>query len=96
MINFLRKVLGLRAKTPIDLANALVVDVRTPSEFAGGNVPGSINISLQSLGNQLAKLPKDKKIVTVCASGMRSAAAASQLKAAGFEAVNGGSWRSLA
>jgi len=77
---------------PLDLTNAFVVDVRTAPEFAGGHLPGSLNIPVQSLGGSLKQIPMGKKIVTVCASGMRSATAAGILKNAGYEAVNGGAW----
>jgi rhodanese-related sulfurtransferase len=87
--------LGLTKKEPIDMTNAFILDVRSPGEYASGHVAGSVNIPLQSLSGQLAKVPKDKKIVTCCASGMRSASAASILRSAGYDAVNGGSWANL-
>lgn len=75
---------------------AIIVDVRTPAEYKGGHIKGSINIPLQSLDKDLGKLKKDKPIITCCASGMRSASAKSVLKSKGFEDVhNGGGWSSL-
>lgn len=82
-------------KEPIDLTNSIIVDVRTPSEYAGGHVKGSINIPLNVLPEKMKTLSKDKQIVTCCASGMRSGSAENILKKAGFNAVNGGSWASL-
>lgn len=75
---------------------AKIVDVRSKAEYASGHIKGSINIPL----NELSRLPKSLKpehtIITCCASGMRSAAAKSQLKAMGFSQVhNGGGWHSL-
>lgn len=74
---------------------AKVIDVRTPGEFKSGNVKGSINIPLDKLND--ASIKKIKKlnapILVCCASGMRSASAASILKHNGINDVfNGGSW----
>lgn len=74
---------------------AIILDVRTPGEFNGGHVKGSKNIPLQTLQQQLSKLPKDKKIITCCASGNRSGMAKRILQSSGFEVVNGGSWMSV-
>lgn len=73
---------------------AIVVDVRTVGEFQNGHAPKSINMPLDSLN--IKKLQQYRKpIITCCASGMRSSAAASQLKAAGLEAYNGGTWQQV-
>lgn len=75
---------------------ALILDVRTPAEYAGGHIKGSKNIPLQSLQQHLGTIPKDKVIITCCASGMRSGSAKSMLLSNGFKAVhNGGGWMSL-
>jgi hydroxyacylglutathione hydrolase len=63
----------------------LVIDVRQPSEFEAGHVPGSVSIGAGELANRLAELPRDRPIATICASGYRSSVAASLLRAAGFE-----------
>jgi len=77
-------------------AGAIIIDVRSSSEFASGHIKGSKNIELQQLKNQLNKIPKDKVIITCCASGMRSASAKSILLQSGFPEVhNGGGWMSL-
>ena len=67
-------------------AGALLLDVRTPSEFASGALPGAKNIPVQSLAGRLEELPRDRPIVVYCASGMRSASATSLLKSRGFDA----------
>ena len=75
---------------------AIILDVRTPGEYAGGHIKGSKNIPLQSLQQNLSKIPKDKVIITCCASGMRSGSAKSMLLSSGFKEVhNGGGWMSL-
>ena len=75
---------------------AIIIDVRSPGEFAGGHIKGSKNIPLQELPKKLNSLPKDKVIITCCASGMRSASAKNTLKSNGFKEVhNGGGWMRL-
>lgn len=75
---------------------AKIVDVRTPAEFKGGHIKGSINIPLNNIANAQKKLKGKEPIVLCCASGMRSGQATQILKSKGFEAVyNGGGWRSL-
>ncbi|MCF8221368.1 MAG: rhodanese-like domain-containing protein [Cryomorphaceae bacterium] len=75
---------------------AVILDVRTPGEYAGGHIKGSKNIPLQSIQQNLSKIPKDKVIITCCASGMRSGSAKSILLSSGFKEVhNGGGWMSL-
>jgi len=75
---------------------AIILDVRTKAEYAGGHLKGSVNIPLQSLESGLSKLKKDKVVVTCCASGARSSMAKSILQRNGFAEVhNGGSWTKL-
>lgn len=74
---------------------AMIIDVRTPAEFNGGHIKGAVNIPLQSLQANMSKVPKNKTIITCCASGMRSGSAKSLLKAAGYTVHNGGGWMSL-
>ncbi|MBX2905203.1 MAG: rhodanese-like domain-containing protein [Taibaiella sp.] len=99
MIGFLKKLLGGGPK--VDLGQliengAVILDVRTSGEYAGGHIKGSINIPVQALGSQMSKLKKDKPIITCCASGMRSGSARSMLQSAGFtEVYNAGSWFNL-
>ena len=74
----------------------VIVDVRTTSEYKSGHIKGSLNIPLQSLNAELNKIPKDKVLITCCASGIRSSSAKSILLAQGFKEVhNGGGWSSL-
>ena len=72
---------------------ALLLDVRTRSEYAGGHAKNSKNIPLDELAGSLQKLNKEQHIVVVCASGMRSAQAVRLMKKNGFQnSYNGGSW----
>ena len=76
---------------------ATVVDVRSKGEYAGGHIKNSINIPVDQLAANLARLKdKNKPIITCCASGMRSSSALTILKNAGYTQVyNGGGWMSL-
>jgi len=72
---------------------ALLLDVRTRGEYASGHAKNSKNIPLDELGASLQKLNKERNIVVVCASGMRSGNAVSLMKRNGFpNCYNGGSW----
>jgi phage shock protein E len=64
----------------------VVLDVRTPAEFAAGHVPGARNISHDLLASRLAELAplRDKQVVLYCRSGRRTLLAADVLHAAGF------------
>jgi phage shock protein E len=97
-MGFLSKLFGGLQKVNLkDLVKqgAIILDVRTPAEFQGGHIKGSINMPLQTLNQGLKKLKKEQTIITCCASGMRSSSAKSILKSNGFEAHNGGGWTSL-
>lgn len=65
-----------------------VLDVRQPGEFRHGHIHGAKNMPLMHLKSRLDSLPRGKTIVTVCASGHRSAAAARALQRAGYEVEN--------
>ena len=62
----------------------LLLDVRTPEEFAGGHIPGARNIPLQTLAQRLAEVPKNEPVVIYCRSGNRSRTASDLLARAGY------------
>lgn len=97
MFNFLKKLFGPKADFNALVQNgAIILDVRTPEEYSGGHIQGSLNIPVQVLQGKIADLKqKGKPIIAVCRSGARSGVAAGMLKNAGIEAYNGGSWNSL-
>ena len=75
---------------------AIIIDVRTPFEYASGHIKGSKNIPLENLQAKLNVIKTlNKPIITVCQSGMRSGTAKSFLQSNGLRVVNGGSWVSL-
>jgi rhodanese-related sulfurtransferase len=100
MIAFIKKLLGIGpAVNYAELMKngAVILDVRSKGEYAGGHIKGSLNIPVDQLSGNLSKLKdKNKPVITCCASGMRSASAKSILKSNGYiEVHNGGSWYSL-
>lgn len=99
MFGILKRGLGLGGETDFSglvQQGALILDVRSAEEYREGHIDGSVNIPVQALPTRLASIPKDKTIITCCASGARSATAQRILAAAGFgEVHNGGGWRSL-
>ena len=99
MLDTLKQLFGFGPKVDygqLVKEGAIILDVRSKGEYQGGHIKGSINISVDTLSNNLSKLKKDKPIITCCASGMRSASAKNILKSNGYtEVYNGGGWSSL-
>lgn len=70
-----------------------IIDVRTPAEFMGGHVTGSLNIPLQELSGRIEEIKNlPQPLLLCCASGNRSGQATTFLKSHGIECSNGGSW----
>lgn len=75
-----------------DLTNqssAVVLDVRTPAEFAQGHLPEAINIDVESpsFASEISTLDTGATYAIYCRSGNRSKTAMEQMKAAGFTNV---------
>ncbi|GAA4777628.1 rhodanese-like domain-containing protein [Stakelama sediminis] len=60
-------------KDMLDAKGALVVDVREPDEFAGGHIPGAVNMPLSRFDPSRLPDGKGKTLVLSCAGGRRSA-----------------------
>lgn len=84
---------GVRQITTSDLKRELndknkqYIDVRTPGEFKGRNIKGFKNIPLHQLSSKANELSKDKEVVVICQSGMRSNKATKVLRKQGFKQV---------
>lgn len=67
----------------------VVVDVRTPSEYAAGHVDGAINIDVEggAFDAEIAKLDKNATYAVYCHSGRRSGLATDAMAKAGFTHV---------
>jgi len=72
----------------------MIIDVRTPQEFAEGHLEGAVNIDVQSpeFDSIVANLPTDGEYFIYCRSGNRSGQAINRMQAIGFtDMINGGS-----
>jgi rhodanese-related sulfurtransferase len=96
----LRPTKGLRTLRDADFqsemklsTDRLLIDVREPSEFTSGSIPGAKNIPLSQLSGRLGEIPKDSRVFLYCRSGMRSKNAARTLSKNGYTKLahlNGG------
>jgi len=80
------------------LDSRVVIDVRTPAEFAAGHIAGARNIDVEAgdFASKIAPLDTSAKYLVYCRSGRRSAIAADQMAAAGFkDVVDGGGMADL-
>lgn len=71
-------------RTMLNDKNKVFIDVRTIGEYKSRNIRQFSNMPL---GSDFSKLPKDKEIVVICQSGMRSMQACKQLKKLGYEKI---------
>ena len=77
----------VQIQTRLELAQPILLDVRNPSEWNAGHLPNTRHIMLGDLPHQLATLPKNQPIITICQGGYRASVAASLLAKAGFANV---------
>lgn len=98
--NWIKKLFGM--PTSENLAEyaqkgAVIIDVRTPGEFQSGHGKNSKNIPLDKISKEVAKIKAmNKPVIVCCRSGARSGQAASILKGAGIDVINGGPWQNVA
>lgn len=74
----------------VNVDGVVVLDVRTPEEFASGHLPDAINIDLNSsqFAEEISKLDQSATYAIYCRSGNRSRAALESMQAGGFEYVH--------
>jgi phage shock protein E len=65
-----------------------LLDVRTPEEYKQGHIRGAELIPLNELSAKKGRIPKDREVVCVCATGSRSSTATRQLSALGYKVSN--------
>lgn len=70
-----------------DLSKVTLIDVRTPDEYALGNVKGAVNIPLDDMRGRLNEIPADKPVYVYCGVGLRGYLASNILKENGFKDV---------
>ena len=70
--------------------NAVLLDVRTPAEYNGGNIPNAINLDIMSYNfrNEIEQLDKNKTYFVYCRSGNRSGQACMMMSDLGLKAYN--------
>ncbi len=79
----------LQATQMMNREDALVLDVREPTEYAAGHMPGAKNVPLASVEARAGEFDKHKAkpVIVMCESGTRSSKAAGILRARGFANV---------
>lgn len=75
-------------QTWVEQNDGILLDVREPTEWAQGMLPGSVTISLGFLPASLGRLDTARPVLVVCRSGNRSMVAAQFLARNGFKAAN--------
>ena len=65
-----------------------LLDVRMPEEYKQGHVSGAELIPLNELSVKQSRIPKDREVICICASGNRSSAATRQLSSQGYKVSN--------
>lgn len=65
----------------------VLIDARTPEEYAFGTIPGAVNVPLDELRDRLADVPKDRPVVVFCAVGLRGYLAQRILLGRGYRNV---------
>ncbi len=72
-------------KEAVEASDALVIDIRQPSEYEEGHIPGAINIPLRELAANVDKIPTDRQVFVYCKSGYRAAVGNSALRMMGYD-----------
>lgn len=70
-----------------EIEDAYLIDVRKPEEFAFKTIAGAVNISAETIRDNLSLVPKDKKVVLFCNRGFQSYVASRVLTQNGFDNV---------
>jgi rhodanese-related sulfurtransferase len=68
--------------------DVVVLDVREPSEYAEGHIPGVTLIPMNTVPNRLSEIPKDKTVIVTCRSGNRSGQVTEFLRQQGYTNVH--------
>lgn len=74
-------------KEMLDAGNMTLIDIREPTEYAEGRIPGAVNIPIRTIPQNLDKLPTDQPVVLSCASGLRCSLTTPALHIAGLTNV---------
>ncbi len=83
----IKNISAQQVKEKLKDKNTYFIDVRTPQEFRQNHIHGFKNIPLFDLPEKAKKLDRNKEVVVICQSGMRSMRACKQLKKLGFSQI---------
>lgn len=83
-----RKITFDEAQKMVEAGKAAWLDVRLPSEFQRGSLPGAINLPLYMLRMRISQLRPDQTYIAVCDTGRRSSVAVFVMSEKGFEAFS--------
>ncbi|MGC8876570.1 MAG: rhodanese-like domain-containing protein [Thermus sp.] len=72
------------AKQMMDTLDVFILDVREPSEFKDGRIPGAVNIPIRELPKRIGEIPKGKPIIIYCGIGHRGAMGLVFLRGQGY------------
>lgn len=67
-------------------SDTVILDVRTDEEVEAGTIQGAMHIPTEEVGERVAEIPKGKKVVAFCSTGVRAEMAYLALKEKGIEA----------
>lgn len=65
--------------------DTVVVDVRRDDEWVSGHVSGALHIPIDDLTDRIGEVPRNKKVLFICAAGVRSGLACEVAAAMGFD-----------
>jgi rhodanese-related sulfurtransferase len=71
-----------------DPVNTVVVDVRRDDEWVTGHVSGAVHIPIDDLADRIDEVPQDKKVLFICAAGVRSGLACEVAASMGYDTEN--------
>ena len=71
-----------------DADDTVVVDVRRTDEYGGGHVKGALHIPVDDVLARIEELPTNKRLLFICAAGVRSGLACEMASAMGLETEN--------
>ncbi|MDD0819276.1 sulfurtransferase [Bacillus sp. MB353a] len=82
-----KNISGKELKRMMGQKNKQFIDVRTVGEYRGNHMKAFQNIPLNDLASKTNRLDKNREVIVICQSGMRSKQAAKMLKKLGFQHV---------
>ncbi len=71
-----------------DSANTVVVDVRRDDEWVTGHATGAIHVPIDDLSDRMNEVPMDKRVLFICAAGVRSGLACEIASSMGYDTAN--------